>query len=55
MESVVRSRSSSSAATAAKKKAFNITQVKDGPGFIKVEGETHFIYRFQMVDGSYPF
>ena len=32
-----------------------MTQVKDGPGVIKVEGETHFIYRFQMVDGSYPF
>ncbi len=55
MESGVRSSNSSSAATAANKKASNMAQVKDGPGVIKVEGETYFIYRLQMVVESYGF
>lgn len=43
VESGVRSSSSSSAATAANKKASNMAQVKDGPGVIKVEGETNIL------------
>ena len=55
MESGVRSSNSSSAATAANKKASNMAQIKDGPGVIKVEGETYFIYKLQMVVESYGF